>query len=180
MNLTFKGFLRGYVRELTQLRTDNLRKLCHAVEHDAPAAAEALMVFAAMQGKAAYLARLSEGTWMQREYAEQATILGEQHPIEDYLASEAAPMRYQKVWNAYVAKRDASAADRRISSLMRQKTLDALQSSGTTIYRLCKDLGLNLGNVYAYLNNDDPTKVSKATARRIMEYATSRACRLLP
>ena len=62
MNLTFKGFLRGYCRELTGQQTDNLRKLCKAVVCDQPAAAEALMVFAALQGKAEYLASFTMGT----------------------------------------------------------------------------------------------------------------------
>ena len=56
---------------------------------------------------------------------------------------------------------------------MRDKTVRALESSELTVYRLCKDLQLNMGNVYAYLNNGDATKVSKATARTIMNYATS-------
>ena len=51
MNLTLKGFLRGYCRELTGLQTDNLRKLLGAVLDNAPSAAEALMGFAAVQGK---------------------------------------------------------------------------------------------------------------------------------
>ena len=54
---------------------------------------------------------------------------------------------------------------------MRKKTLDALHTNNVSIYRLCKDLGLNLGNVYAYLSKGDATKVSRDTARTIMEYA---------
>ena len=52
---------------------------------------------------------------------------------------------------------------------MRKKTLDALHANNVSIYRLCKDLGLNLG--YAYLSKGDATKVSRDTARTIMEYA---------
>ena len=54
---------------------------------------------------------------------------------------------------------------------MREKTLAALASSGRTVYSLCGELGLNRGNVYAYLNAGDVTKVSRATARRILEAA---------
>ena len=38
---------------------------------------------------------------------------------------------------------------------------------------LAARLGLNRGNVYAYLNGGDVTKVSRATARRIMEAAAA-------
>ncbi len=42
-----------------------------------------------------------------------------------------------------------------------------------TAYRICKDLDLNLGNIYAYLNRGDVAKVSRNTARRILEHASS-------
>ena len=94
---------------------------------------------------------------------------------ESFAARDDIPQRYRNVYRAYRAKKDAPLADRRVSALMREKTLDALKISGMTNYRLCKDLGLNMGNVYAYLGKNDTTKVSRATARRIMEYATMRA-----
>ncbi len=59
-----------------------------------------------------------------------------------------------------------------IIELMRKATLDAMERRRLTAYRVCKTLGLNLGNVYAYLGKGDVSKVSRNTARRIMEYAT--------
>ena len=67
-------------------------------------------------------------------------------------------------------------ADRRINALMRKRTLGALGESGVTRYGLCRDLNLNKGNVYAYLAGDD-SKVSRETARRIMEYAEERGAK---
>lgn len=40
MNLAFKGFLRGYCKELTGLETDCLKKLLACITGDSPAAAE--------------------------------------------------------------------------------------------------------------------------------------------
>lgn len=171
VNLTFKGFLRAYCRELTGLDTDNLKRLAQAVATSAPAAAEAVMAFAAVQGKARYLAELSRGAWMEEGYRAVLPYLEGDSDVADFLQSENAPERYRKVWQAYLSKRDAVVADRRVSGLMREKTLTALKERGVTAYRLCEDLGLNKGNVYAYLNRGDLTKVSRATARKIMEYA---------
>ena len=56
---------------------------------------------------------------------------------------------------------------------MRDKTNSALEESDLTVYRLCKDLRMNMGNVYAYLGKGDTSKVSRAAARAIMDYATS-------
>lgn len=174
MNLTFKGFLKGYCAELTGLRTTSLRRLCAACDAQAPAAAEAVFAFAAVQGKERYLVGLASGTWMDGLYRSAAGELGSFRGVEDWLRSDSASRRFRKVLLAYDAKKGAAAADRRVISLMRGKTLSALAASGTTAYRLCSDLGLNRGNIYAYLNRGDATKVSRATARRIMEYAVSR------
>ena len=171
MNLTFKGFMRGCCRELTGLDTDNLKKLCHAVDSDAPAAAEAVMVFAALQNKAGYLLGLSRGTWMADQYQEFFDGLGLFGSVEEYLCSAKAPSRYRKVWDAFRAKKDAIQADRRVISLMRTKTLDAMDCHGLTAYAVCNNLNLNLGNIYAYLHKGDVSKVSRATARKVMQYA---------
>lgn len=171
MNLTFKGFLRSYCRELTGLQSDSLRKLLTAVLDEAPAAAEALMCFAAIQGKAWYLACLASGTRLESDYKRMADTLEKTVNLEAYLSSGDAPTRYEKVWLAYRSKKEAANADRRVIALMREKTLQAIASSNLTIYSLCKQLGLNRGNIYAYLNAGDVTKVSRATARLLMEAA---------
>ncbi len=88
-------------------------------------------------------------------------------------AKSELPNRYANVWRAYRAVKEKPAADRRVNALMRKKTLEALEESGVTRYGLCRALRLNKGNVYAYLAGDD-SKVSRKTARRIMEYAEER------
>ena len=175
MNLTFRGFLREYCRELTGLQTDDLRKLVHSCVNSSPAAAEVVMVFAAVQGKATYAASLAKGTWMEDGFKNFADQISDVTDIEAHLATEAAPERYKKVLDAYHAKKYAIKADRRVISLMREPILAALEKSGTTIYSTCTQLKLNKGNVYAYLNKGDASKVSRSTARRIMEFAEAAA-----
>lgn len=175
MNLTFLGFLRGYCRELTGLQTDSLKKLCGSVVSEQPAAAEAVMTFAAAKGKQRYLLALSKGTQVENNYAAACKAIECYENVEVWLQSESAPDRYKKVWLAYQAKRNAPENDRRVIMIMRGKTLDAMKAAGLTSYRLCKDLGLNLGNVYAYLSKGDASKVSRATARKIMEHASRTA-----
>jgi hypothetical protein len=173
MNLTLKGFLRGYCRELTCLRTDNLRKLVNAAADTCPAAAEAVMAFAVARGQAEYASRLAEGTWMEKDYRDAAHLASGYECAEDFLSSGRLPDRYAKVLDAYHARKASVDADRRVIALMREKTLDSLKSSGASIYSVCKQLSLNKGNVYAYLNGGDASKVSRATARCILEYVES-------
>lgn len=174
MNLTFKGFLRSYCRELAGAPTDNLRKLCAAANTDAPRAAEVLFLFALEQGKLARLLALCPGTWMEEDYltlSERAAAF--EGNAEAFLREEELPARYKKILDAYHAKKNSAAPGRRMSLLMREKTLQALTEKGVSVYRLCKDLNLNKGNAYAYLSKGDASKVSKATAARMMEYALS-------
>lgn len=171
MNLTYRGFLRGYCRELTGLDTDSMRKLSAAVASDAPHAAEALFLFACEQGRLDLLLEASSGAWMEPLYRESASRLASLGAVEGFLDDAATPERFRKVRDAYLAKARGAEADRRVIALMRERTLAAIRESGVTVYRLCADLGLNQGNVYAYLNKGDLAKVSRATARRLMARA---------
>ena len=90
MNLTFKGFLRLYCRELTELQTDNLRKLIHAAATTCPAAAEAVMLYAAMQEKHYYAAGLAQGTWMEENYKSVVEKLEHYENVLAYLESKDA------------------------------------------------------------------------------------------
>ena len=121
MNLTFKGFLRSYCRELTGLNTDNLSRLVKAAASNAPAAAEAVFVFAAVQGKASYATKLARGAWLQDGYEKVAEMLSDGRSVESFLESDETPERYKKVLAAYRARKTAIEADRRVIALMREK-----------------------------------------------------------
>ena len=60
---------------------------------------------------------------------------------------------------------------------MRERTLGALRegpADGVSAYAICRELGLNKGNFYAYLNKGDLTKVSRSTARAILQAVRGR------
>ena len=173
MNLTFEGFLKGYCRELSGQRSLSFRKLVEQATTDAPRVAEPLFLLALAQGKAEYVLGLSEGSWMEESYRGVLSLYGQAGSMASLCTKSELPNRYANVWRAYRAVKEKPAADRRVNALMRKKTLEALEESGVTRYGLCRALRLNKGNVYAYLAGDD-SKVSRKTARRIMEYAEER------
>lgn len=173
MNLTFKGFLGAYCRELTGLGTTSLRRLCEAAAENAPRAAEPLFLLAVEEGRLPLLLKASKGTWMEGCYAHAARLLEGGDSLDSFLSDPATPERFRRVREAYEAKRNAIEADRRMAGLMRDRAVAAMGERGLTAYRIAKDLGLNLGNTYAYLGKGDATKVSLGTARRIMEHACS-------
>ena len=172
MRLTFKGFLHSYCQELAGVRTSSIKKLCAAATDAAPRTAEPLFLYAMEEGRLALLLKYSTGTWMHDDYRSLARLAGPYETDARRFAEECAlPERYAAVLSAFRAHAGSVEADRRVIGLMRGKTIEALAASGTTAYRLCKDLGLNMGNVYAYLNKGDVTKVSRDTARRILAYS---------
>lgn len=173
MNLTFEGFLKGYCRELSGQQSLSFRKLVEQATTVAPRVAEPLFLLALEQGKAEYVLGLSEGSWMEEDYRGVLSLYEQAGGMASLCAKSELPNRYANVWRAYRAEKEKSVTDRRINALMRKRTLGALRESGGTRYGLCRDLNLNRGNVYAYLAGDD-SKVSRKTARRIMEYAEER------
>lgn len=174
MNLTFEGFLKGYCRELSGQQSLSFRKLVKQATTVEPRVAEPLFLLALAQGKAEYVLGLSEGSWMEESYRDVVSLYGQAGSLASLCIEDKLPNRYANVWRAYRGVKERSAADRRVNALMRKRTLEALKESGVTRYGLCRDLRLNKGNVYAYLAGDD-SKVSRETARRIMEYAEERS-----
>lgn len=170
LNLTFEGFLKGYCRELSGQQSLSFRKLVKQATTVEPRVAEPLFLLALAQGKAEYVLGLSEGSWMEESYRDVVSLYGQAGSLASLCIEDKLPNRYANVWRAYRGVKERSAADRRVNALMRKRTLEALKESGVTRYGLCRDLRLNKGNVYAYLAGDD-SKVSRETARRIMEYA---------
>lgn len=170
MNLTFEGFLKGYCRELSGQQSLSFRKLVKQATTVEPRVAEPLFLLALAQGKAEYVLGLSAGSWMEEGYRRVLSLYNQAGGLASLCVKDDLPNRYANVWRAYRGTKEKPAADRRVNALMRRRTLEALADSSLTRYGLCRDLRLNKGNVYAYLAGDD-SKVSRETARRIMEYA---------
>jgi len=78
--------------------------------------------------------------------------------------------RYQKVYRSYVSKRDMPSIDNDTRRLMHKKTRKLQDSKSISNYRIYTDLGLNQSNVNAYLKSGDISRISKATAEKIIAY----------
>lgn len=152
MNLTFKGFARAYVSELTGRDTASLRRNLHAVLTDSPSAKEALWCYAASCGKLGYLCSLANGTKVVEEYLSMAEGW-DGKDLEGYLTSVGG--RYGKVWHAYEARLDPMAAIRGSSGALREKVRALLEEKGISAYKMFGDYGINRGNGYAWLRGDD-------------------------
>ena len=175
MRLTFRGWLLSYCQDLTGLKTTSVKKFVSAVEDSAPHASAAVFLLAVEAGRVADLMGRSSDPELLAEWKSVAAMAPESPVGAEAFARanyDELPIRYRKVIDAYDAVADSRENDERVKALMAEKTVAALENAGKTRYRLCRDLGLNEGNVYAWLAGD-PSKVSRATARRAWHYAES-------
>lgn len=175
MNLTFKGFLKIYCAELSGINTTNIRRLVNAANTDSPRVAEPLFVYAAVSEKLEYLISVSKNTWMHKDYVKFSNILSKKFSgVMEFLKSSSAPKRYAAVLKAYNSKDDIVNSNRRILNKLRPKVKDSLKKSGMSKYKVCKELGINAGNFYAYMNGDD-SKISSEIAYAVISLGDKKA-----
>lgn len=169
--LTFKGHLDRHVQELAGKQTRSLAELA-AIARRRPDFTEPLFVWAAKTGRAARLSRyLEHRPALRGELANLAT-LEQQGRLDSVLADPDSGLRaeYTRVWEDYAYRRDARKreAEEKLSARMRVLALEA--NRHVTRYRMAKDLGLNPGNLHAFLAHGDPNKISLKRVSDLLGY----------
>ena len=164
--LTFKGFLTQYVRELSTQDTLSVYRLAKEAEHENPRLREPLTLYSLFCGHAHVLRRAAKGDWLDRE-------------VLDFMPEELMPMledehsklheNYKKVYRSYRSVASKQQTDDNTKRLLLERTRRRQAESGVSNYRLYRDLGLNPGNVNAYLKHGDVGKVSLDTARKLYQ-----------
>ena len=171
--LTFEGFLKQYVAELSGVQTAGIHKLVACLNEN-PRLKEPLFLYALAFDKVDLLLRYTVTSAVVAEYeqlsnryslAQMLVLLENQSPelTEGYL----------KVWRSYCSVRDTSLADNDTKALIHHRVLELQRKKKLTNYRLYTDLKLNPGNVNAWLKHNDSSKMSLDCAHQIYKYAKS-------
>lgn len=166
--LRFENFLKDYVRDLS-FGTASIKKLIAECE-DFPKLREPLFLYAVFNGKLKLLYSVLEKTpneelqYLCDTYGNTLTI--EQLEQQD----EGVPERLRRVWTSYVAVRDRAEADNYMKGLMRKKVLSLLEEKNVTVYRVCKDSGINRGRLYRWLNKENMSAISCRSIAKILRY----------
>lgn len=169
--LTFRGFLTGYVRELSEQDTNSIPKLVQEAQTSNPRLKEPLLLYALYSQKKELLLQAAAGTALYEEYHQYLVRYNEDTMRCSLTAEQSTlPMGYRKVWRSFVSQRDHLQAENHSKELMRQKITRMQEKTVVTNYRICHDLRLNQGNVYAWLRSGDSSKVSLSVARSILSY----------
>ena len=173
--LTLKGFLRQYCCLLADLDTRSYARLANRAENGWSRVVEPLILLAVVEGKLPLLKmRAGKLTHTGITQLETAIPILSNAPVAESVLLERQndlPESFRKVLVSYVAEKGKLSNERRLTGVLREMLLPLMKEKKLTGYRLCKDLGLNSGNVYAYLVNGNVKCVSKETALRMFEYA---------
>ena len=168
--LTFKGFLESYVKYLAAEDTVDLTRLASVVSGE-PRLAEPLVLWAVVTGRGARLAELLEEKPLAAE-VRAVERLAEAGRLEETLAAAGPGLRpeYAKAWRSYVARRDAPSRDARLKLEARERVLTLEAEKGVSRYRMAKALGLNPGNLSAFLVQGNASKLSLDKAFQLVRY----------
>jgi len=171
--LTFVGFLKRYCQELAGEDTLSVARLCRLAATSNPRLAEPLFLYAVLREQTRLLLRSASGTSLETTFATLDARFKSPEALVDALRSGDShlPARYHKVYRSYQSVSSKIETDRNASILMRARTLETMYAKSLTNYRIYTDLSLNPGNINAFLKNADATKVSRSTARAILDYA---------
>ncbi|MHB1340698.1 MAG: transcriptional regulator [Coriobacteriia bacterium] len=169
--LTFEGYLESYVQGLAGKQTTSLAQLA-AVTESEPRLVEPLVLWAVTTGRWERLSKLCAECADRDTEMRAMFSLWQQGCLESALASEDPSLRpeYSKVWRSYVARRDASVRDAQLKSAARARALSLEATKTVTRYRMAKDLGLNPGNLHAYLAQGNVSKLSLDRAYALVDY----------
>ena len=167
--LTFKGFLAQYVKKLSYAGSLDLEKLAAEAVHDNYRLRAPLVLYASVHGKTDLLSDLLKEHDTAKDMLDVLSLLSAD-TAEQQLQSGSLPEAYQKVWNSFLAARDAPKRDEALKAAMRKKVLWLQAEKLCSNYRIYTDLKLNPGNINSWLKNGDSTKLSYQTAERVMDY----------
>jgi DNA-binding CsgD family transcriptional regulator len=171
--LTFNGYLESYVQYLAGEETRSISRLAARLVAE-PRLAEPLLVWAAKTHRERRLDRVlgqQERAGLQRELR-MLVSLERRGRLESALANEDRQLRpeFSKVWRSYLTRANAPKRDARLKLEARERALALQAAKGVSRYRIARDLGLNPGNLHAFLAQGNTAKLSLARAFELVDY----------
>lgn len=168
--LTLKGYLESYVPYLAGEDTLALARLARHLPEE-PRLVAPMLLWAAVSGRDDRLLKLLQSEDQRREL-EVLMSLQSASLLEAALAEEDSRLRpeYAKTWRSFIARRDAAHRDADLKLEARRRVLELASAKGVSRYRMARDLGLNHGNLHAFLTQGKPNALSLKRAFDLVEY----------
>lgn len=171
--LTFRGYLTRYVRQLSKQNTLSITKLAEEATSDNPRLAEPLMLYALICGKQDALIKATASDLRYTAILQNQSADSIMEHLRKH--SPTLPDEFHKVWSSYQSVKNRYKADEHTKQLMRKKILRMQAAYGITNYRIYSALEINPGNLNAWLKHDLGKKVGLDTARAALHYVEAQA-----
>ena len=169
--LTFSGFLRRYVRDLSLANTNSIYSLVREAAADNYRMREPLLLYALFTDKTEILRQAVRDTDLAGVYEDVLSRYTKEQMLDALERREPElPAEYHKIWRSFFAQRNRKNTDEQTKELMRQRILTMQKEKGVSNYRIYKELNLNPGNINDWLKNGAGTKVSLSTARKAFQF----------
>lgn len=165
--LTFQGFLKNYIKELSISNSLDSNKLVLEIQKN-PRLKEPLYLYSIVSNRQSRLKQLLENNV---DYNNLLRMLIN-HNLYDLLDSNKSNLgnEYMKVWKSYLSKRNKPQSINHTKGLILNKVNENKKLKNISNYRIYTDLKLNHGNINAWLKNGECDKVSLETARKVLKY----------
>ncbi len=170
-HLTFKSFLANYLKDLSETHSCAPSRLVRELDSNCRLVEPLCLYMTYVCDETQRRSICAKTPVVGREFRDRGFLHYNNCDMERFLDAEMDEVDpYRKCWASYVSERDKKLTEMNTKELMVKKIRSLQSLRGVTNYRIYKDLGLNPGNVNAFLTHGDCSKVSLSTARMILRY----------
>jgi hypothetical protein len=165
--LTFVGFLKRYIKELSLNNSTNLSKLAQELS-DNPRLREPLFLYVVFIDRQK---TIRQELINDKEYSSFIKRYDKKILLE--LLNESSKElkeEYLKVWKSYLTEKNKPESDYHTKELILKNVLKLKNTKKISNYRIYTQLNLNHGNINAWLKNGECNKVSLEIARKVLRF----------
>lgn len=163
-NLTFKGFLQQYLKELSLCGSCGVVRLSKELENNARLL-EPLALYVVLTSNRKYINRINNQALIV-----EIKKLSAFDDIEDLLSKGRLGTRYNKVYISYQCRINRFHSEDETKGLILNKINELKCKKGVSNYRIYKDLDINAGNANDFLKNGNLRKLSLEKAKEMLNY----------
>lgn len=154
--LTFVGFLKQYLADLSGQKGENLSRLAKEADNGNPRLKGPLILYAYFCKEPQTAKRQFANSSLYKEFCDFSQRFKSKQEVINYLNEDKPFDNYCKVYRSYLSKRDRKSFEKNLKSDIREEILSVLNNKKVTAYTVVKekDLNLNKSNFYAFLRGN--------------------------
>lgn len=170
--LSFENFLKGYVKSLSQNKTQSLKKLLFEASTSNPRLIEPLILYIHCNSldntysKFAY--QSSED--FKKKYLEIKLNYPDMKELYSDLENKKCSNEFNKVFASYLYQKNRKTVEDELKNKMIQKIILLAREKQLSRYRIAKELKLNPGNLNSFLNHQKTNALSMKKSLLLLNY----------